>query len=266
REAAGDRQYRGTGSDCADSRSPGSRRRASRSGQSEPGTATGRSDDLTASSSCYHPRRRAGRAGFGSRRAVPAFPRERGRFRCLNNEGAGGSGRMASLDPPSWARRQLASMVSLLPQWPLIRTIRKTSNARAGTTATRTLLRTGAMFRARDILNSFRFCIRVGRFVLFDLGLECCERTFPDMFEPSVQHDKAVRVDVVVAQRALGPVRHETGILQHLEVLRYRRAAYRHVSRDLADGARPGAEVLEHFTAGRIRKGSQRVFVSHALP
>ncbi|PZN49775.1 MAG: hypothetical protein DIU65_13835, partial [Proteobacteria bacterium] len=66
-----------------------------RSGQSEPGTATGRSDDLTASSSCYHPRRRAGRAGFGSRRAVPAFPRERGRFRCLNNEGAGGSGRMA---------------------------------------------------------------------------------------------------------------------------------------------------------------------------
>src|SRR5690606_1557048 len=196
----------------------GSRRRASRSGQSEPGTATGRADDLTASSSCYHPRRRAGRAGFGSRRAVPAFPRERGRFRCLNNEGAGGSGRMASLDPPSWARRQPPQWFCCRHNGRLIRTIRKTSNARAGTTATRTLLRTGAMFRARDILTSFRFCIRVGRFVLFDLGLEGGERLVPELIEPSAQRAKAVRVDVVDAPRALGPVRHETGILQHLEV------------------------------------------------
>src|SRR5262249_41516614 len=83
--------------------------------------------------------------------------------------------------------------------------------------------------------------------------------------EPLAQRAEPVGVDVVDAPGALGPVRHQARLLQHLEMLRYRRAADRKSARDRADRLGSELEPLEYPAAGRIGQRRQCRTVSHDL-
>lgn len=98
-----------------------------------------------------------------------------------------------------------------------------------------------------------------------DFRLESGERLVPELVEPFPERAEAIGVDVVHAARPLGAIRHQTRQLQDLEMLRDGRPADGHVARDLADRARPGAQVLEDFPPRGICQGCQCRCVSHVL-
>ena len=66
-------------------------------------------------------RHRAGRAGFGLRRDAPAFPGERGRFRCPRNERANRRRPERGLDLPFSVRLQPGTTDAAADLRPLIR-------------------------------------------------------------------------------------------------------------------------------------------------
>src|SRR6516225_3193681 len=55
--------------------------------------------------------------------------------------------------------------------------------------------------------------------ILLGFRLEGVERLGPELIEPGAQRAEPFRVDLVDVARALVPVDHEAGFLQHLEVL-----------------------------------------------
>ncbi|HEY8508955.1 MAG TPA: hypothetical protein VIL32_11400 [Steroidobacteraceae bacterium] len=97
----------------------------------------------------------------------------------------------------------------------------------------------------------------------FKPGGECGERFAPELIEPPAQLSEAMGIDVVDATRPFGTVRDESRLLQYFQMLRDRRPAHRHQLRDLTDGARSRAQLLEHLPAGGICKGCKGLFVRH---
>src|SRR6516164_5492516 len=142
----------------------------------------------------------------------------------------------------------------------------KTLNARSGGAPTRTLLRTGAgtivlfiLFIAR-LLRSFDF---------FRKGLQ---RRVPELIEPFAQRAETLRIDRINPARAFGAIRHQAGFLEHAQMLRHRRPAYRQAVRDLADRFRARTELLKNPPPRRIDECDKGFFVSdgtsvsHYLP
>ena len=68
-----------------------------------------------------------------------------------------------------------------------------------------------------------------------------------------------VGVQLVQAPGAIGPVDHEPGLLQHLQVLGHRRPGDRQLRRDLADGAWAVSQELEHGATGRVAERREAV-------
>src|SRR5688572_24462889 len=138
----------------------------------------------------------------------------------------------------------------------------KTSKARAGGALTRTLFRTGATVRVRDM---GVFLGVWGRIESLHLRLERAERFVPELIEPAAQCTQAVRIDVVDAPRALGAIGHQARFLEHLQVLRDGGAAHRHAVGKLAHRARARAQLFEHLAAGGVGERRERGIVSHGL-
>ena len=85
----------------------------------------------------------------------------------------------------------------------------------------------------------------------------CGECLVPDAVQVSPQGGHAVRVELVHPARALGPADHEPAVLEHAQVLGYRRAADRQLPRQLPDRARPPGEQLEYRSPGRITEQAE---------
>ena len=132
-----------------------------------------------------------------------------------------------------------------------------TSKAWPWLALTRMLLRTGAMVTV-CVIALCPCCDRRRRSRrAFGFGLERRQRLVPELVEPAPQRPKPMRVDVIDAAGALRVVRHQTCLLQDLEMLRHRRAADRHAARDRADRLGSGSQPLEHLPARRIGKRRQ---------
>src|SRR3954452_6099696 len=78
--------------------------------------------------------------------------------------------------------------------------------------------------------------------VLLDGPLEGRERLVPELVEVAAQSVHPVRVELIDPTRAVGPVDHEAGVLQHPEVLGDRRPADGQIAGDLAYGTGPLGE------------------------
>src|SRR5688572_19304339 len=73
--------------------------------------------------------------------------------------------------------------------------------------------------------------------------------------EPGADCIEAAGIDGVDSSGALGAIDDEAGRLEHLEVLRDGGTADVHPLGDLADGARAGAQALQHRSSRRIAEG-----------
>src|SRR6267142_3549562 len=105
----------------------------------------------------------------------------------------------------------------------------KTSKAVAASASTTRVLRTGAMETVRFMRLEPLAVFLAGPGDTHGFGFEIDERLAPELVEPGAQRPKPVRIDVVHAAGPLGPVDDQAGVLQHLEMLRYRRPAHRHL-------------------------------------
>src|SRR5215471_19024302 len=132
----------------------------------------------------------------------------------------------------------------------------KTLNARSGGAPTSTLLRTGAGTIVLFIL----FIPRLLR--SFDFFGKRLQRGVPELIEPFAQRAETLRIDRIDPARALGAIRDQARFLEHAQMLRHRRPAYRQAVRDLADRFRAGAQLLKHAPPRRIGECDKGIFVS----
>src|SRR5215510_6249141 len=98
--------------------------------------------------------------------------------------------------------------------------------------------------------------------LLFGIGIVCHllkggERLVPDAVQVRPQRGHSVRVELVHPPRPLGPADHQAAVLEHAQVLGYRRTADRQLPRQLADRARTPREQLEDRPPGRIAEQAQ---------
>ena len=75
--------------------------------------------------------------------------------------------------------------------------------------------------------------------------LEGAHRMGPHLIEVCAKARHAFRVQLIEPARSSFAVHHQPRILEHLEVLRYGRSAYRHDACQFVDGDRAAGEPLE---------------------
>src|SRR5882672_5520898 len=81
--------------------------------------------------------------------------------------------------------------------------------------------------------------------LLFDGGLECRQGLVPEPVEVCAQRADPVRIELVDAAGADLHVAHETGVLEHLQMLGDGRPAHRQLGRQLTDRTGSLAKALE---------------------
>src|SRR5262249_61336890 len=96
----------------------------------------------------------------------------------------------------------------------------------------------------------------------FDFSGNRLQPRTPELIEPFAQRAETLRVDRINPARAVGAIRHQAGFLEHAQMLRHRRPAYRQTVRDGADRFRAGAELLKHPPPRLIGEGDKRILLS----
>jgi hypothetical protein len=97
----------------------------------------------------------------------------------------------------------------------------------------------------------------------FGYRLEGGKRLLPEPVQVAAKSSESVRIELVKATRAIAGVDHESGLLQHPQVLRDGGAAHREALRELPHGPRAGEQPLEDIAPGRIGESRQGISVSH---
>jgi hypothetical protein len=78
------------------------------------------------------------------------------------------------------------------------------------------------------------------------------QRAAPELVEVSPELAETILIHLVDATVARGPVDHQAGLLQHLEVLRDGRPANRQPAGDLTDRARAASDALKDLPSRPI--------------
>src|SRR5689334_18223972 len=128
----------------------------------------------------------------------------------------------------------------------------KISNASCGVRRTVTAFRTGSTYGPMS-----------STFATLRLLPERLERLAPELVEVTPELDEPFHFHLVDPPRSFFARSDESGAFEHLEVLRDRRPRDPQSLRQLADGLRSLAQLLEDLQPGRVRQRRQCLSVSH---